>query len=155
MKITKDTKVWDQMKRNLLKGSNTELRIGFFESDKYDDSNGNLPVAQIAKWNDQGSEKNPQRPFLTGSAGFMGAVRGGMYDSYFIESMQRIAEGTSTFAQEYRRLGPMMKEDVQDLIDKWDSPPNSPRTIERKGFNNPLVDTGLMHDSVSWMVGNE
>lgn len=31
-------------------------------------------------------------------------------------------------------------------------PPNSPRTIETKGFDHPLIDTGKMRDSITYEV---
>lgn len=152
-KLEKDTSVWNSMKKNLNKGSNKELKVGWFESDVYGSENDNLPVAQVAKWNEEGSESNPTRPFIR--VGFMAPIKKGMYDGYFIESIQRIAEGKSTFTQEYRKLGPIAKQDLQEVIEGWTTPPNSPVTIALKGRDDPLVDTGKMHDSVGWQVGDE
>lgn len=151
MKLEVDKSVWNKMKQRLSKDS-MELRVGWFEGDRYGPENDNLPVAQIAKWNEEGTETNPTRPFIR--VGFMQPVQKGIYNSYFIESMQKIAEGKSSFSQEYRKLAPMVRKDFQEVIEEWSTPPNSPVTIERKGFNNPLIDTGTMHDSVSWMIAS-
>lgn len=158
MKITKDTSVWEGMKKRLLK-DNKELRVGWF-GDTYEDG---TPVAYIAKLNEEGhingegaaypGTYTPPRPFMR--VGFMNPVEKGMYTSHFIESVQRIAEGKSTFEQEYRKLGPMVRGDLQEVIEDWSSPPNSPATVELKGFNNPLIETGKMHDSVGFMVANK
>lgn len=150
IKIEKDTKVWDQIKKNLLKSNTQELQIGFFPEAKYGPDNDNLQVAQIAQFNEEGTETNPPRPFMR--VGFLAPIRKGIYDSYFAESIERIAEGKSSFIQEYVKLGPMFVNDLKEVIEKWDTPPNSPRTIERKGFDNPLIDSGLMHDSVDFKV---
>ena len=41
-----------------------------------------------------------------------------------------------------------------DEAGSWSYPPhNSPRTIERKGFDQPLVDTGAMRDGVEYSIG--
>lgn len=162
MKLEIDKSVWNKMKQRLSKG-NMELRVGWFESDKYDSENDNLPVAQIAKWNEEGhingegsafpGSVTPPRPFLRKS--FMEPVQKGIYDSYFIESIQKIAEGKSTFAQEYKKLGPMVRGDLQEVIMDFDRPENSPKTVEIKGNDNVLVDSGTMHDSVSWMVAKQ
>lgn len=29
-------------------------------------------------------------------------------------------------------------------------PPNAPSTIKKKGFNNPLIETGLLFNSIDW-----
>ena len=41
-----------------------------------------------------------------------------------------------------------------DEVGEWSPyPHNSPRTIGRKGFDKPLVDTGAMRDGVEFSVG--
>lgn len=160
MKITKDTKVWDQMKRNLLKGIGKELRVGWFESDRYEDG---TPVAYIAKLNEEGhingagsafpGSITPPRPFMR--INYMNMIKRGAYDSYFVESIQRIAEGQSTFEQEYKKLGKMAREDLQEVILDFDYPKNSPLTVALKNSDNVLVETGKMHDSVGFMVAKE
>lgn len=41
---------------------------------------------------------------------------------------------------------------VQEAIVELDTPPNSPRTIAAKGSSNPLIDTGHMKNSVTYVV---
>ena len=41
---------------------------------------------------------------------------------------------------------------LKDSITTFDDPANAPRTIEKKGFDNPLIETGFMRDSVDWRV---
>lgn len=150
-KLKIDKSAWTKMKKDLLKTNQMELKVGYFEGSNYGPENDNLPVAQVAQWNEEGSATNPTRPFIR--VGFMGPIKKGAYDSYFAESMQRIAEGKSSFKQEYTKLGPILVADLKDVIAKWDTPPNSPKTIENKGFNNPLIDSGTMYESTSFEVG--
>ena len=42
----------------------------------------------------------------------------------------------------------IMKNTIRDL----DEPPNAPATIAKKKSSNPLVDTGLLMQSVPWEV---
>ena len=151
-KLKVDKSGWNKLKKELLKGSKEELRIGWFEGSNYGPENDNLPVAQVAQWNEEGSATNPTRPFIR--VGFMAPVKKGVYDKLFAESMQRIAEGKSSFKQEYTRLGPLFVKDMKDVIAKWDTPPNSPRTIADKGFNNPLIDSGTMYETTDFQVAN-
>lgn len=41
---------------------------------------------------------------------------------------------------------------IKEAIIALDTPPNSPETIRRKGSSNPLVDTGHMVQSVTYVV---
>lgn len=150
--IIKDTKVWEKVKKDLLKQArqDLELRIGFFEESKYGDENDNLQVAQVAQWNEEGSENNPTRPFMR--VGFMGPIQKGIYRDNFKLSINAILEGRSTFAAEYKKLGPMAVEDLKSVIDEWSTPPNSPSTVEEKGFNDPLIWTGTMRNSVDYKI---
>lgn len=49
-------------------------------------------------------------------------------------------------------LGKSMVKDMQMVIDKYNSIPNAPLTEERKGFNNPLIDTGNLRDSIDYLI---
>jgi len=42
----------------------------------------------------------------------------------------------------------IVKQQITDLR----SPPNAQSTIERKGSSNPLIDTGLMRQTVTYKV---
>lgn len=145
--------LWKQMKKQALKPDQEVLRLGFWPEDRYGSENDNLPVAQVAQWNEEGSTTNPPRPFMRVGVGT--PLRRGIYNSYFTDSIKRIVEGKSSFRQEYTILGKVLVEDMKEVIEKWDSPPNSPRTVEEKGFNDPLVWTGTMHDSVKAKVEKE
>ncbi|GCD60343.1 phage protein [Acetobacter pasteurianus NBRC 3280] len=62
--------------------------------------------------------------------------------------MKRIEEGNAQMdaAKSVRAL---MASDLRAAIIAFDDPQNMPSTIQRKGFNDPLVDTGLMLRSIS------
>lgn len=149
-KLTKDTKVWDRLKKDLNSNSGLELKVGFFENSVYGPENDNLQVAQVAQWNEEGSATNPTRPFIR--VGFMSPIKAGSYEKYFKLAITRILEGKSSFATEYKILGPVAVKDMKQSIADWDTPPNSPITIADKGFNNPLIDSGLMYESVDFKV---
>ena len=50
------------------------------------------------------------------------------------------------------QVGAYAAGEVQERITDLREPPNAPRTIEAKGSDNPLIDTGFMQRSVSWEV---
>jgi hypothetical protein len=150
MKFTKNTAQWEKVKANLLKNI-PELNTGFFSGSNYGPENGNLPVAQVAQWNEEGSSDNPPRPFMR--VGFGGVLRAGKLDKNIASAITRIAEGESPM-QSLKILGPVFVNEMRQQIIDWDSPPNSPKTVELKGFNDPLRDTDTMLNSVDYRVGS-
>lgn len=150
MKLTVDKSVWEKMKKNLRTGNNLEIRLGVFPESMYGPENDNLPVAQVFKWNEEGTEVAPPRPAFR--VGFLAPVRKGMYNSYFRDSLKDILEGKTTFAKEYKILGSVMEKDLKEVIEDWSTPPNAPLTIELKGFNNPLIETEKMLNSIESKV---
>lgn len=151
-KLKIDTSVWDKMKKDLLKASGQEVQVGIVDPVRYGPENENLYVAQVWDWQESGlpAQNIPPRPAIR--VGFMAPIKKGSYDNYFIESIQRVAEGKSTFKQEYTKLGTMAKVDLKKAVANWDTPRNAPLTVALKGFDNPLIDTGLLYDSIDFKI---
>lgn len=151
-KLKVDKSGWEKMKKELLKGSQLEVQVGIVEPTYYGSDNDNLSVAQVWQWQEEGvpAQNIPTRPAIR--VGFMAPIKKGLYDSYFVESIQRIAEGKSTFKQEYTRIGAMARADLKEAVEMWDSPRNSPYTVDLKGFDNPLIDSGLLYESIDFKV---
>jgi len=145
------------MKRNLRNGTRQELKIGFFREDSYGAENNNLPVAMVAAWQDKGApfvgEKHiPARPFM--SVGLKNLLKSPVYTNKYKQSFLNVLESNSTFFVEYHKISIAVVPHLQKIIDRWALPANSPNTIKKKGFNNPLIETEKMRDSVKAKVGN-
>jgi hypothetical protein len=153
-KLTIDKSGWNKMKRDLLRGSQLEVQVGIVEPIYYGPDNDNLSVATVWSWQEEGvpAQNIPTRPAIR--VGFMAPIKKGSYDNLFSESMQRIAEGKSTFKQEYTKIGAKAQADLKKAVADWDTPRNAPLTVELKGFDNPLIDSGLLYDSVDFKVAN-
>lgn len=151
-KLKVDKSGWLKMKRELLKGSTLEVQVGIIDPVTYGSDNDNLPVATVWSWQEEGlpAQNIPPRPAIR--VGFMAPIKKGSYDKLFVDSMQRIAEGKSTFKEEYTRIGIQAKADLKKAVADWDTPPNSPFTVAEKGFNNPLIDSGLLYESIDFKV---
>lgn len=123
-----------------------EVSIGFQHDATYNRSNSNAKkvkyVAQVAYDNNYGNGV-PARPFFTN------VVDGDKdYQRIFEEY---IKEGYPV-AQALTFIGIEMQQDIQQEIITLREPPNSLYTIARKKSSNPLVDTGHMGDSVTYVV---
>lgn len=156
-KVNKDTSVWDKMKKNVSNGSLEEIKLGFFPDSVYGSDNDNLPVAQVVQWQEEGTEGGqgngsgiPPRPFMR--VGFKSSLMKPRSQDWFKASINRIVMGESTFRQEYNSTGKLFVKELQEVIEEWSSPANSPVTIANKGFNDPLIETGFMKDSVDYKI---
>ena len=151
VKITIDKSGWDKLKKNLLKANKESLKLGFFEDSIYGPENGNLNVAQVAQFMEEGDPvKYPPRPFIR--IGFLPRLKTPEYIPIFQQAIKSVLDGQSSFKQAYTRLGPTLVKGLQNEIIGWDTPPNSPQTIEAKGFNDPLINTGKMLESVDFKI---
>ena len=149
----KDDKVWRKMKANLMKGNSLAVKVGVFDK-YYGPENDNLPVAQVFQWNEEGSETNPMRPAIRYYV--MQLEKEGKMIPFLSKYLNSVALGSMTWTQLYEKIGEEAAKDLKKVVDDWEIPPNSPRTQEQKdGRNDPLVDTGLMRDSIESKVGRK
>ena len=105
------------------------------------------PVLEVAWYNEFGTKTIPARPFLK----IGGRLASKALQDELIEVFRSANNG-----QELRELlgviGLQATAIVQDTILKLKTPPNAPRTIAKKGSANPLIDTGLLRQSITHQV---
>lgn len=146
------------------------VKVGFFKTARYQGgvevrgsaNKGNLrqrkrkphPVALVAAWNEFGTRSKsgktitPERPF------FRNAIRSPKNREGIVKAMKTaidVKRGTITVTGA-GRVGERMKGYIQKSIRDLREPPNSPQTIKWKESTNPLIDTGLMRTSVSYII---
>ncbi|MOA28199.1 hypothetical protein D3C78_1491250 [compost metagenome] len=66
-----------------------------------------------------------------------------------------VAIGKMSWTAFYNDLGEEAKEDVKEVVKAWDYPPNGPKKIELKGFNNPLQESDVMLESIEYKIGRK
>lgn len=147
-----DTSQWEKMKKNLMKGQHLAAKVGFFDS-YYGPENDNLSVAQVAQWQEEGTDKIPMRPFMRYYT--MQLEKDEKLVRELAPFINQIALGTMSWTQLYNKLGIELVTDLKQVIEKWFIPMNAPLTVELKGFNDPLIDTGKMLDSVEYQLGRK
>ncbi|UZS00925.1 hypothetical protein [Pseudomonas phage vB_PsaM_M1] len=150
--FTKNDKVWQNMKKNLIKGESLASKIGVFDK-YYGEENDNLPVAQVFQWNEEGSETNPMRPAIRYF--IMQLEKEGKFIPFVSKYLNSVAMGSMTWTQLYEKIGEAAAKDLKEVVDQWEIPPNSETTIAEKGRNDPLVDTGTMRDSIENKIGRK
>lgn len=145
-----ETKRLDSLIRRTKEIDNTEVEVGFWD-DHYGPENDNLPVAQVAAYNNFGTSFNPTRPFMDDTFEDI------MYQTYMARGVKQvflsvITNGRST-QRLLRNLGETIKELMQLTIQQYAADGgNSQKTIEKKGRDSPLIDTGKMLESVRFRI---
>ncbi|EMI7065466.1 hypothetical protein V6858_003974 [Providencia rettgeri] len=123
---------------------NLELRAGIFETAKYPEGE---QVAEVAYKQEFGSpsENIPSRPF------FRHAIAVNQKNlSAVIANGFRHYDGDIELAM--RAAGEVIVDDLRNSVINWSTPPNAQYTVDLKGFNNPLVDTGQLANSFGYEV---
>ena len=109
--------------RELKKLEGLEVQVGFQSDQKYEDGTS---IAEVAAHNEFGSSDTPERPFMRQSFG--------------------------SAEQALQQLGTLAKGLVQDEIVNGGFAPNAESTIQKKGSEQPLIDTGTMRQSVNFVI---
>lgn len=134
----------DQALNRFITTDKAHVRVGVLEGSKYPDGTN---VASVAFWNEYGTRTAPPRPFFRDtiknekqnwSALATKAIRMG----YTVEHMLGL-------------VGSAMQTDIQHSIMTWTTPRNSDYTIAVKGYDAPLRNTMLLHDSIKFEVSDE
>jgi hypothetical protein len=163
---------WRKHRADLQKLGQLKVQVGWFESNRYPNGeeakpetkaeakerkttgrgNQGIPVAQVAYWNEYGTVTSPARPFMR-LADYL--VQRSMLEVKD-KLIQKMSRGQLTPEQVMGQFGLFVEAAIVDSIKNGGWAANSPVTvngsangfIKGKGFNAPLIDTGLMWKSV-------
>lgn len=123
----------------------SSVDVGFFSTARYPE--GQL-VAEVAAYNEFGTRAIPERPFFRGSLRRMG-------DGALESAAEAVADAELNLTRAgVDAVGAAAASLLQEAIVDLREPPNAPSTIERKGSTNPLVDTGVLRQSVTHRVND-
>ncbi len=125
--------------------ANLEVRIGFQAGEAEHEG---VDLCEIAAFNELGTAHIPSRPFLRNSVdGHMDEI-----SSYIGEWCKKIACGEMEAHELMTNIGMLQKGLIQEEIVKGSFEPNKPVTIQKKGSDTPLIDTGTMRESVNYQI---
>lgn len=121
-----------------------EVRIGFQSDGGSEDK---ADIIDIAMWNELGTENIPSRPFMRDSVDKHGSAINHMLAS----QKDTLLKGTSA-ERILKIVGVFQKELIQSEIEQGDFVANAPATVQKKGSDKPLIDTGRMKNSVNFQI---
>ena len=137
-----------RLMRELNKLNEMRSFVGFEGDKTYPDG---TPVASVAAHNEFGDSRTPARPFMKQSL----ERNKSQLTSFLGDVISAVANGEETAEGGLDLIGQLGKEYIQDTIENGDFVSNSPYTVAQKGSDRPLIDTGLMRDSVTYKTGRK
>lgn len=116
-----------------------------------------VPVVDVAFYNNygtkskDGSQHIPARRFMD-----IGSKKASIELAPFIEkSIKKINDGQMTWEQLGEIIGTKGASILKKEITQLSEPPNAPATIAKKKSDNPLIDTGLLRQTVTYDIRKE
>lgn len=149
-RVSKDR--WKGTRRRLSNLKKKRIDVGVFEDKQYppDEQRGTPYVAAVAAWQNEGvsSVHIPSRPFFTNILDDA--------DNVSKEDAKDIAATVFDGGKpKLNSLGDTWVEALKEEITNY-PPPNAPSTVRIKGFDDPLIESGRLRDSISYReVGGE
>jgi hypothetical protein len=151
LSITGGDRIRGQLERLAGKlGRGGVVNVGFLAGATYPvdatkpDTSG-LSVAQVAFWNEFGTTRAPPRPFFRRMIAAQSPQWGAQ--------LGKIAKASGYDSKRTLDLmGENIKGELVKSIVDFTTPALSPNTIRRKGFDKPLIDTGVMQRAVDHEV---
>lgn len=136
--------------RRVKKIDKVEIAAGFFAEDSYGPENASLPVAQVAWYNERGlGNMVPSRPFMEKTFGETMELQ--FYAAGFAAVFKDVLDQGRQTERRLKSLGSHVVGVMKMNIEDWPGS-NSERWAAIKGFNDPLVHTKKMLNSVKFKV---
>jgi hypothetical protein len=123
------------------------IKAGILESNNPVGESGTR-VAEYALDNEFGTNKIPARPFI----GTATEEQGDGWVNTVKKKVPLVLKQKMKLSALLETVGKKMKFAIKDQIKFITIPKNAPATIKQKGFDNPLIDTGLMIETVDYEV---
>ena len=139
-----------RLKRLIKELQNFKIEVGFNEdSGSYPAEEGgeSITLANVAAWNEFGSERSPARPFMKQTA----VDYKSKITNHANKALKKAINGGGA-EEVLNSIGSFTKGKMQLEIKNGDWEPNSPYTIAKKGSDKPLIDTGRMRQSIVYVI---
>ena len=136
---------WNRILHNTAELDGLQLKVGV-NDDAGNEPSGE-PVASVAAYMEFGTEKIPPRPFMRKTIDENARV----VDTKMAGYLRAIYAGQVSSRTAVIQLGRWFADQIRETIDdstSW-AVPNSPNTVQRKGFQHPLIDSGTLRGSIT------
>lgn len=138
---------WRRIKQELEVLGRASVKIGLQEGTTTEDGSASLP--EIGFYNEFGTARIPPRPAHAQAYD----KNKGKIDTAIKRLHDSVVAGRRSAKDALGLLGQLHQRNIQKSIRDLREPENAPSTIERKGSDNPLIDSGHMVQSIRYEVG--
>jgi hypothetical protein len=144
--IDKDTG-WKDLKKRLKEFKETGIKVGIQNNAGLNDEG--ISIAEYGTANEYGTKQSggniPPRPFIRGAAdkhkNWQTPIEQAYYD---------VIEGKKAPLAALALVGRVAVDDIKAYITDLKIPKNADSTKKKKKSDNPLIDTGLMRNSIRY-----
>lgn len=126
------------------------VKIGVQGKEALERKKGNIEidVVSVATFNEFGTPQIPERSFLRHTVDLNEKKISKILSNGVLDVQQKKLNSN----QVLQFLGQWAKSEIQKRIRSGIAPANSPQTIARKGSSKPLIDTGQLIQSITYVV---
>ena len=103
-------------------------------------------VTEVAAWNEFGTDHIPERSFLRSTIAENRAKYQGEFQKAYLIAIQ----GGMNLRAAAGFIGNVARDDIKQKIIDIKDPANAPSTVAKKGFDDPLIETKKMLNSIRW-----
>lgn len=151
-----DDKRWREILKVAATLATRVVKVGVIGSEAANETEDGITLGRLAGVHEFGAAIKigstviiiPERSFIRAPI----AAQRGAYSDFVAKNIGRILLGKVSVDRALGLLGARAVGDIQKAIAAGIQPENAPATIKRKGSSKPLVDTGLLRQSVTFAV---
>lgn len=151
-----ERKLWDALLARAAKLDRVHVKVGIMGekgATVHSGEGGDFTLVEIAALHEFGGHHVPERSFIRST--FL-IRRVNALRAKQVELAKAIVTGGMDPIRALGLLGAWGASEVKNTITEIDIPPPlADSTVQAKGSSKPLVDTGLMKNSISWEVVEE
>lgn len=137
--------------RNFEELDNQEISAGVHEeAGEHPNANGKH-TAEIAMFNEYGTSHIPERSFIRSTIDENNSLLFGAMEKIINNAHNPISSQIS----DLNSFGFLAKTLIENKIKSLQSPANAQSTIDKKGFNNPLIDTRYLLENITFKILKE
>lgn len=141
-------KGFKRIRQEIEKADSLITDVGIFDQGQHPGTD--ITVAAVGYINEYGNKENnvPKRSFIK----YTVRKNREKYLDLIVQISEQIKKGRWTAEYGFNELGRVIEEDIKERIENIRTPKNKAGTIKHKGENNPLIDSGVVHDAIDHRV---
>lgn len=150
-----DTRVWDRIKKDVMKSGEPYIKVGVLATQGGNEphsENSPITMVELAAIHEFGSPAAniPERSFIRRTM----REKQEQIKKMFAAAAKGMIERRLTYQKSCALIGTFLATSVKNRItqEQHIPPPLQPKTIERKGSDRPLVDTGRLVGAITYEV---